>query len=330
MNKWHLNTIRAIFFISGFAALIYQIAWQRMLFTAFGVDLESITVIIAVFMAGLGIGAYFGGRLADKFPQKIILLFALTEVGIGVFGFFSPILIDLTKLTFLHSSGVVVAVSNFILLLFPTFLMGSTLPLLTKYLNEYIDNIGNNIGWLYFVNTLGASSACIITGFMLFNHLELDQVIYLAATLNCFVAFIVFILYRNTKKGSIVVSNELSHFKVDNRIVKKAILLSFLGGFLSLGLEVIWIRLFSLYSSSIPQAFSLILALFLLGISFGSLIGKKVCQEGKANLDYVGKIFLLSALLDVVAILALIYFTSLFVFIFSVVLLALLRGIIFP
>lgn len=64
MNMSYLNILRIVFFMSGFAALVYQIAWQRMLFTAFGVDLESITIVIAVFMAGLGIGAYFGGKIS--------------------------------------------------------------------------------------------------------------------------------------------------------------------------------------------------------------------------------------------------------------------------
>jgi len=162
-----------------------------MLFTAFGVDLESITIIIAVFMTGLGIGAYFGGRIADKFPKHIILYFALTEIGIGIFGFTSPTLIELTKVLFLHSNITSIALSNFILLLFPTFLMGSTLPLLTQYLNQYSDNIG----WLYFTNTLGAAFACITVSFFLFNHLTITQVIYLAAIVNCLVATIIFIKY---------------------------------------------------------------------------------------------------------------------------------------
>lgn len=192
MNKYGIKTVKTVFFMSGFAALIYQIAWQRILFTAFGVDLESITIIIAVFMAGLGIGAYFGGRIADKFPKHIILVFALTEIGIGIFGFASPTLIELTKNLFLHSSIITIAFSNFVLLLFPTFLMGSTLPLLTQYLNQHFDNIG----WLYFTNTLGAAFACITTGFFLFNYLTITQVIYLAAIINCIVATIIFLKYR--------------------------------------------------------------------------------------------------------------------------------------
>lgn len=74
--------------------------------------------------------------------------------------------------------------------------MGSTLPLLTQYLNQHFDNIGNNIGWLYFTNTLGAAFACITTGFFLFNYLTITQVIYLAAIINCIVATIIFLKYR--------------------------------------------------------------------------------------------------------------------------------------
>lgn len=191
-------TIKFIFFLSGFSALIYQVAWQRMLFTAFGVDLESITVIIAVFMAGLGIGAYFGGRIADSIlPNvlRILLFFAFTELGIGVFGFFSPYLINLTQEYFLSCSTLTIALANFVLLLFPTFLMGCTLPLLTTYLQQFHANVGENIGWLYFTNTIGASTACLFAGFVLFNDWNLIQVIYLSASINLLVASVVFILF---------------------------------------------------------------------------------------------------------------------------------------
>ena len=88
-----LSGLAAIFFISGFSALIYQVCWQRLLFTGFGVDLTSITVIVSVFMAGLGVGAYFGGRIADKFRTRLLIIFCLIELGIGCFGFVSANLI---------------------------------------------------------------------------------------------------------------------------------------------------------------------------------------------------------------------------------------------
>lgn len=205
------RVIKIIFFISGFAALIYQIAWQRMLFLAFGVDLESVTIIISVFMAGIGIGGYCGGRIADKFPKLMLLVFALVEFGIGIFGLFSPALIHWVRDLVLLSSVPIIAISNFLLLLFPTFLMGSTLPLLTSYLNQNYDNTGENIGWLYFTNTIGASVSCLMMGFVFFYFLTLYQVIYLAGIINIVIASIVLALhYKNVKKYPKINNGDIS------------------------------------------------------------------------------------------------------------------------
>lgn len=198
--------IKAIFFMSGFAALIYQIAWQRMLFLAFGVDLESVTIIISVFMAGIGIGGYFGGRIADKFPKYMLLVFSLVEFGIGIFGFLSPSLIHWVRDLVLLSNVSTIAVANFLLLLFPTFLMGSTLPLLTSYLNQNYNNTGENIGWLYFTNTIGASISCLAMGFVFFYFLNLYQVIYLAGMVNMIIAVFVLVLYLK-KSNKITAEN---------------------------------------------------------------------------------------------------------------------------
>ena len=73
-----------LFFVSGAAALIYQVCWQRLLFTALGVDMESVTLIVSVFMLGLGLGALLGGQLADRFPGRALGLFAAAELGIIV------------------------------------------------------------------------------------------------------------------------------------------------------------------------------------------------------------------------------------------------------
>lgn len=118
-------------------------------------------------------------------------------------------------------------------------------------------------------------------------------------------------------------------------IVQISIFLSFLSGFLSLSLEVIWIRLFSFSLLSLPQAFSLALSFFLLGIAIGSLIGKDMCNRGKATISNIGYIFFISALFDCFIIFLLSAFiipfpfsTTLFsLFIFII---ATLRGIIFP
>ena len=190
-----ISTLAAIFFISGFSALIYQVCWQRLLFTGFGVDLTSVTIIISIFMVGLGMGAFYGGRMADKFKENTIFIFCLIELLIGVFGFFSSKLILFLQDHFVYSGILKLSFLNFILLLFPTFLMGSTLPLLTSFFNNFLNNVGESIGVLYFYNTLGAGFGALGTGFIFFNYIGLSETIYIAATLNVIVAISGFIIY---------------------------------------------------------------------------------------------------------------------------------------
>lgn len=194
-NEVMLSSLTGVFFISGFSALIYQVCWQRILFTGFGVDLTSITVIVSIFMAGLGVGAYFGGRIADKFKNSLLVIFCLVELGIGFFGFLSTKIIYLVQDLFIHSSLFILTLVTFLMLIFPTFLMGATLPILTSFFNRYLLNIGESIGTLYFFNTLGAAVGALATGFILFNYITLSQTIYLAAGLNTFIASIIFFKY---------------------------------------------------------------------------------------------------------------------------------------
>ena len=195
IKKEMLANLVGLFFISGFSALIYQVSWQRLLFTGFGVDLTSITVIISVFMLGLGIGAFFGGRIGDHFSKKIILIFCFIELLIGIFGFISYSAIHWLQDIMIHSHILIMTFGVFLLLLIPTFLMGSTLPLLTAFFNKHIGNIGESIGQLYFYNTLGAAMGALSTGFILFNFLTISQTLMLAASLNILIALSIFMLY---------------------------------------------------------------------------------------------------------------------------------------
>lgn len=184
------------FFFSGFAALVYQVCWQRLLFVAFGVDIESITIIVSAFMLGLGIGALSGGQLADRFPEKIIWMFALAELCIGLFGFFSPhLIVGLGKLT-VAASQPIIALTNFLLLLVPTTLMGATLPMLVAFLVRSQGNVGVSIGGLYFINTLGAALGATTVGFFWFYYFGLSATIYGAAVINLLVSASVLMLFR--------------------------------------------------------------------------------------------------------------------------------------
>lgn len=180
--------LHALFFLSGCAALIYQVTWQRMLFAVFGVDLESVTVIVSVFMFGLGLGALLGGVVADSFRNRLLLIFAGVELGIGVFGFFSPGLIDLLNVSVAGSDRVVAALGSFAVLAIPTILMGGTLPILVTHVNRFDPHIGQTVGQLYFANTAGAAVGVYLVGYQLLRWMDLTAAIHVAAAINVLVA----------------------------------------------------------------------------------------------------------------------------------------------
>lgn len=187
----HIPLLATCFFFSGVAGLIYQVAWQRILFSAFGIDLISVAIIVSAFMLGMGVGALLGGVAVDIWPEKAIMLFALSEAGIGLFGFCSPHLMSFTAELCANSSLTIVAISNFILVLFPTILMGATLPILISHLVRIWQVVGKATGHLYAINTFGAAYGAIVTTYFLFEHLTLNSVIYLAGCINLMVAVIV-------------------------------------------------------------------------------------------------------------------------------------------
>lgn len=176
-----------LFSVSGVAALIYQVCWQRLLFEAFGVDMESVTIIVSTFMLGLGVGALAGGQLADRFPGSLLTAFAVIELAIAAFGMASPWLIYSVGAATVRSPLATIALVNFLLLLLPTMLMGATLPILVAYVVRHYRNIGVSIGLLYFANTLGAAFGAAVTGMLLLFYMGLAASIHLAAALNVIV-----------------------------------------------------------------------------------------------------------------------------------------------
>src|SRR5262249_37612571 len=163
-----LRYLAFLFLLSGFAALIYQIVWQRALFAAFGVDVESVTIIVSLFMFGLGLGSLLGGWLGSLLPNRAPRLFLICETGIGLFGTISLPLIRLVSKLTLHCDRWQIALAIFSLLAIPTMLMGATLPILVGHLNRSIRNLEQSVGLLYFINTLGSAIASFLTADLLF------------------------------------------------------------------------------------------------------------------------------------------------------------------
>ena len=181
------SLLLASFFLSGCSALVYQVGWQRALYAFIGVDIDSITIIVSVFMLGIGLGGMAGGWLADVLPLRRLRLYALIEISIGLYGLASLWLLPRMVDVFSHLGGGGAGASVaacFVFLLLPTLLMGMTLPLLTIAFNERSGNIGLSVGTLYFVNTLGAAVGAALVPFVLLPMWALPEVIALAALGN--------------------------------------------------------------------------------------------------------------------------------------------------
>src|SRR5260221_1165309 len=157
-----LRWLTLLFFVSGFPALLYQIVWQRTLFTIFGVNVESVTAVVSAFMLGLGLGSLLGGRLSRVPGVPLMALFGVFELLIAAYGAVSlPLFHSVAALT-AGAPPLQTFFLSFSLVLFPTILMGATLPLLTAQLVRLNRNVGQAVGLLYFANTLGSAVACFV------------------------------------------------------------------------------------------------------------------------------------------------------------------------
>ena len=198
-SRFALYGIVLLFLISGVAALIYQVCWQRLLFESIGVDIESVTIIVSTFMLGLGLGSLAGGELVDRYPHRTVELFALIELFTGMFGIVSPYLIHAASHLVINSSRAMIGGVNFGLLLIPTTLMGATLPILVAHVVRIYRNLGVSVGVLYFANTLGAALGAAFTGFVALYYLGLTSAIYIAAALNITVSTTVWFSLRGDR-----------------------------------------------------------------------------------------------------------------------------------
>ena len=176
-----------LFFISGVPALLYQVVWQRALFTIYGTNTESATAVVAAFLLGLGLGAHLGGGLATRRPGFLLLAYGLIEAVIGLFGLISLGLFDWVGIHFAAASMLQTGAVAFVLVVLPTLLMGATLPLLAAYLVARRGHVGNGVGALYFVNTLGSAFACLLAAEYLMDALGQHGTVAVAVVLNLFV-----------------------------------------------------------------------------------------------------------------------------------------------
>ncbi len=289
LKKTNSNLFIIVFFLSGFSSLIYQVCWQRILTLYYSVEHISTTLIVSVYMLGLGIGAIVGGNLSEQVKNKIKLYY-LIELLIGFFGIFSIVFLEYLGKKTAGANYYMSFIFMFIFLCIPTILMGLTLPLLTKIFNSIEQNFIYSVSFLYYINTLGAAFGTIACSFILISFLGIDTSVYIAAGINFLIAFL---LYLNQSSYSNL-NNTFTGKELDSSkqtsIKKIVFLIVFITGFISISYEIVWFRLLGVIFKSSAYSFSSVLFIFLLGIAIGSYLMKKKLSRNnfinKKNLFY--------------------------------------------
>src|SRR5438477_6605225 len=286
-----------VFFVSGFAALLYQVIWQRLLVFFSGADVYAVQVIVTTFMAGLGLGNLVGGYVADRFSRRTnLVMFIAAEVAIMIFGllskgFFYDFLY--TRHPELGQSSWLLWIVLFCSLLWPTFFMGVSLPLLAKALTRDVGDAAPTIGWLYGINTLGAAIGALVTTWILLPQLGLEQSLKVGAALNfaCAGVLVLFIISVRKQPEAGSVTTELRQREPNPSLPQTGestgftfgtwLLLYVLSGFIALSLEILWLRLLTVMLKCTAFAFGTMLTIYLGGLGLGAIAGTNFVQRSR-------------------------------------------------
>ena len=270
-----------LFLLSGFNSLLYQVAWQRMLGLFSGSDVRSVTIIVASYLLGLGLGNLWGGQLSDRLsPRNCVRFYGICNWGVAVFAICSRFLFyDLLflRLSYLAQSLALTLAIVFVSLLIPTTLMGVSLPLLSKAINLEVAGAASRIGWLYGINTLGAGLGTLISGWYLVGTLGYENTVYLGAILSTIEGAIALAIAQSFtgSRRKLRLQTQPSTNTTGKRNLKQWCFWVFISGFIAISLEIIWFRVLDIALQSNAYTYAHLLAFVLVSNAIGSAIGAK-------------------------------------------------------
>ena len=277
-----------LFFCSGATALVYEVVWSKYLALIFGSTIYAQTVVLAVFMGGLALGNWLFGRRADLLKQPLAT-YGYVEMAIGIYAFFFDLLHSLADSLFIAVGTGMLEKSLLLLiwkgvlatglLLVPTVLMGGTLPLVAAWLQRSHEDPSRWSARFYSINSLGAVTGSLLSGFVLVRELGLVATLQAAALANLLIGGTAIILARKGGQaesvnaavtGGDAAAEAGEPAQELQKQFKTAVMLVALTGAVSMGLEVLAARSLVLIFGASLQSFALVLVSFILGIGFGA------------------------------------------------------------
>src|SRR5215831_16152309 len=276
-----LPLLLIMFVGSGCSALIYEVVWFQLLELVIGVSTVSLGILLGTFMGGMCLGSLLFPRLVSRrlHPLRV---YALMELGIGIIGLGLLFGMPLINNVYTASAGegfagmLVRAIIAAICLLPPTLLMGATLPAISRW----VETTPRGVSWLGFFyggNIGGAVIGSLLAGFYLMRVYDISTTTYVAFALNVAVALLSFAVSRFTTYTA-TASDSRGSVSSSAWSIYVAIALS---GLTALACEVLWTRTLSLLYGATVYTFSLIVAVFLVGLGIGSTVGSSMSHQMK-------------------------------------------------
>ena len=294
-ERW-LPALLVLFVGSGCAALIYEVVWFQLLQLSIGSSAVSLGVLLGVYMGGMCLGSWLLPRYLSPTSHPL-RVYAMLELGIGVFGVVVLYAVPLlgSWYTAIAGSGplnlVLRAAVAGVCLIPPTLLMGATLPAIARW----VETTPRGVSWLGFFyggNLAGAVTGSLVAGFYLLRVYDMPRATFVAVGLNFVVALLALGVAKFTPRTVITAANSepapamaLAATTTETRLVYVAIALS---GLTALGSEVVWTRVLSLIFGATAYTFSLILAVFLVGLGIGSTVGAALAKSAKNPREALG------------------------------------------
>ncbi len=274
------------FFLSGLAALLYQTAWMRQFAAVFGTSEPAVAAVLAAYMSGLALGAAAAGKWLTR-VRRPILVYGLLELGIAMGAIALPVGLHLARTLFHKYTGGLPALpdaggggqfgfylaATFLLVLIPTSFMGATLPLLARHAVQRESQIGQRIGSLYAINTVGAVVGTVVAAFMLLPRIGLQATVWVGVAVNAVVFLLAIAVARNAPICEATDTAEDAPRKTST--FSFVLPLMALSGAIAFTYEVLWTRLLGHLLGGSIYAFATMLASFLTGIAIGSAIAAR-------------------------------------------------------
>jgi spermidine synthase len=285
-QRW-LPALLLLFVGSGCAALIYEVVWFQLLQLSIGSSAVSLGVLLGIYMGGMCLGSLLLPKYLN--PQNHPLrVYALLELGIAVFGVIVLFAVPIVGNVYTRIAGtgqvslVLRAIVAAICLLPPTLLMGATLPAIARW----VETTPRGVSWLgYFYggNLAGAVAGSLLAGFYLLRVYDMPTATGAAVGLNVLVALLALAVATRTPHTVITATPGDAPLAVTSspEISKLVYIAIALSGLTALGSEVVWTRVLSLLFGATTYTFSLILAVFLVGLGIGSSLGSSMARNLK-------------------------------------------------